>query len=116
VGRRYSVPDKTSRSDAFEEIDAHIERQMERPNTLGAALAIVQDDESVHLRDFDPAHFGGEAPTLQTPFVPIFDEVMLNLAPIVAAVAPGLAPSIVSTALAHGARRRTGPNEARSMS
>jgi hypothetical protein len=59
---------------------------------------------------------GGEAPTLQTSFVPFFDEVVLNLAPIVAAVALGLAPSIVSTALAHHDRGGTGPHEARSMS
>ena len=56
-GRRNSAPDRTSQSDApqsdaFEEIDAHIERQIERLNIPGAALAIVEDDEIAHLRGF----------------------------------------------------------------
>ena len=54
MGRRNSVPDRTSRSDTFEEIDAHIERQMERLNMPGVALAVVEDDEIVHLRGFGP--------------------------------------------------------------
>ena len=58
-GRRNSA-DRTSQSDApqsdaFEEIDAHIERQMERLNIPGAALAIVEDDEIAHLRGFGRA-------------------------------------------------------------
>jgi CubicO group peptidase (beta-lactamase class C family) len=68
-GRRNSAPDTTSQSDAFEEIDAHIERQMERLNIPGVALAIVEDDEIAHLRGFGKARPGGEEPTPQTPFI-----------------------------------------------
>src|SRR5918994_90258 len=68
-GRRNAAPDRTSQSDAFEEVDAHIERQMERLNIPGAALAIVEDDEIVHLRSFGEDRPGGEAPTPQTPFI-----------------------------------------------
>jgi CubicO group peptidase (beta-lactamase class C family) len=68
-GRRNSAPDRTSQSDAFEEIDAHIERQIERLNIPGAALAIVEDDEIAHLRGFGRARPGGEAPTPHTPFI-----------------------------------------------
>ena len=67
--RRNAVPDRTSQSDDFEEIDAHIERQVERLNIPGAALAIVEDDEIAHLRGFGKARPGGEAPTTQTPFI-----------------------------------------------
>ena len=68
-GRRNSAPDRTSQSDASEEIDAHIERQIERLNIPGAALAIVEDDEIAHLRGFGRARPGGEAPTPHTPFI-----------------------------------------------
>jgi len=68
AGRRNSAPDRTSQSDTFEEIDAHIKRQMERLNIPGAALAIVEDDEIVHLRGFGEARPGGEVPTPHTPF------------------------------------------------
>ena len=72
-GRRNSAPDRTSQrdapqSDALEEIDAHIERQIERLNIPGAVLAIVEDDEVAHLRGFGRTGPGGEAPTPQTPF------------------------------------------------
>ena len=67
--RRNAAPDRTSPSDAFEEIDAHIERQMERLNMPGVALAIVEGDKVVYLRGFGRARPGGEAPTPQTPFI-----------------------------------------------
>src|SRR5918994_1728560 len=67
--RRTTAPDNTSQSNDFEEIDAHIERQMERLNIPGAALAIVEGDEIAHLRGFGRARPGGEAPTSQTPFL-----------------------------------------------
>lgn len=66
--RRNSAPDMTSRSDDFGEIDAHIERQIERLNIPGVAFAIVEDGEISHLRGFGEARPGGEAPTPQTPF------------------------------------------------
>ena len=62
-------PGHNFQSDTYEEIDAHIERRMERLNVPGAALAIVEDDEIAHLRDFGRARPGGEAPTPQTPFI-----------------------------------------------
>ncbi|HET7269732.1 MAG TPA: serine hydrolase domain-containing protein [Rubrobacter sp.] len=68
-GRRNSAPDRTSQGDTFEEIDAHIERQMERLNIPGAALAVVEDDEIAHLRSFGETRPGGEAPTSHTPFI-----------------------------------------------
>jgi CubicO group peptidase (beta-lactamase class C family) len=67
-GRRKPAPDGTSQSGAFEEIDAHIERQMERLNVPGTSLAIVEDGEIAHLRGFGEARLGGEAPTPHTPF------------------------------------------------
>jgi CubicO group peptidase (beta-lactamase class C family) len=66
--RGKSAPHRTSQRDAYEEIDAHIERQMERLNFPGATLAIVEDNEIAHLRGFGQARPGGEAPTPQTPF------------------------------------------------
>jgi CubicO group peptidase (beta-lactamase class C family) len=68
-GRRNSAQDSSSQSDTFEEIDAHIERQMERLNMPGVALAIVEGDKVVYLRGFGRARPGGEAPTPQTPFI-----------------------------------------------
>jgi CubicO group peptidase (beta-lactamase class C family) len=68
-GRRNSAPNRTSQSDAFEEIDAHIERKMERLSIPGVAFAIVEGDEITHLRGFGLARPGGEAPTPQTPFI-----------------------------------------------
>ena len=44
---RNSAPDRTSRSDDFKEIDAYIERQMQRLNMPGVALAIVEGDKIV---------------------------------------------------------------------
>src|SRR5215208_1814369 len=67
--RRNSAPDRTSQNDDFEEIDAHIERQRERLNIPGATLAIVEGDEITHLRGFDRARPGGEAPAPHTPFL-----------------------------------------------
>jgi CubicO group peptidase (beta-lactamase class C family) len=67
--RGRAAPDRTSQSDAFEEVDAHIERQVERLNIPGVALAIVEGDEIAHLRGFGRARPGGEAPTPQTPFI-----------------------------------------------
>src|SRR5215213_5045885 len=68
-GRRNSAPDGASQSDTFEEIDAHIERQMERLNIPGVSLAIVEGDEIAHLRGFGRARPGDEAPTPHTPFL-----------------------------------------------
>jgi CubicO group peptidase (beta-lactamase class C family) len=67
--RRNAAPDRSSQNDNFEEIDAHIERQMERLNIPGATLAIVEGDEITHLRGFGRARPGGEAPAPHTPFL-----------------------------------------------
>jgi CubicO group peptidase (beta-lactamase class C family) len=68
-GRRNSAQDRTSQSDTFEEIDTHIERQKDRLNIPGVALAIVEGDKIVHLRGFGQARPGGEEPTPHTPFI-----------------------------------------------
>src|SRR5215204_5011990 len=67
--RRRSDPDSISESDPFEEIDAYVERQIDRLKIPGAALAIVEGDEIAHLRGFGQARPGGDAPTPQTPFI-----------------------------------------------
>src|SRR5215203_2587189 len=68
-GRRNPGPDRTYQSDTLEDIDTLIERQMERLNVPGAALAIVEGDEIAHLRGFGRARPGDEEPTPQTPFL-----------------------------------------------
>jgi CubicO group peptidase (beta-lactamase class C family) len=68
-GRRDSALGRTPQGDAFEEIDAYIERQMERLNIPGAALAVVEGNEIAHLRGFGRARPGSEEPTPQTPLV-----------------------------------------------
>src|SRR5918994_960382 len=67
--RGESTPHRSPQSDTYEAIDAYTERQLERLNVPGAALAIVEDDEIVHLRSFGEDRPGGEAPTPQTPFL-----------------------------------------------
>src|SRR5215217_6993278 len=67
--RRRSDPDSISESDPFEEIDAYVERQIDRLKIPGAALAIVEGDEIAHLRGFGQARPGGDAPTPRTPFI-----------------------------------------------
>jgi CubicO group peptidase (beta-lactamase class C family) len=54
--------------ESYDEIDAYLEQQMRRLNVPGAAFAIVEGDEIVHLREFGEAR-PGEAPTPRTPFV-----------------------------------------------
>jgi CubicO group peptidase (beta-lactamase class C family) len=54
---------------SFEELDAYIEKQMNRLNIPGLALAIVEDNKIVHLRGFGQARPGGETPSPLTPFV-----------------------------------------------
>ena len=58
----------TSSSTLHDAIDAYIEEQMQRLNIPGVSLAIVEDDQIVHLRGFGQARPGGETPTPQTPF------------------------------------------------
>ncbi len=53
---------------SYKEIDAYIERQLKSLNIPGAAFAIVEGNEIVHLQGFGQAHPGGEAPTPKTPF------------------------------------------------
>ena len=57
-----------SNDTCFEEIDKYIEQQLESLNLPGAAFAIVEGYEIVHLRGFGQARPNGEAPTPQTPF------------------------------------------------
>ena len=58
----------TTTQAGYEEIDAYIERHMDRLNIPGATLAIVEGDKIVHLRGFGQARPGGEVPSPQTPF------------------------------------------------
>jgi hypothetical protein len=44
-GRRNVAPDRTSQSDPLDEIDAHIQRQIDRLSMPGVALAFVEGDE-----------------------------------------------------------------------
>ena len=53
---------------SYDELDAYVQRQMDRLRIPGAALAIVDGEEIVHLRGFGRARPGGEAPSPQTPF------------------------------------------------
>lgn len=55
--------------DSYDAIDAYVKGEMRRLKIPGAALAIVEGDEIVHLRGFGYARPGGQAPTPQTPFV-----------------------------------------------
>ncbi len=57
-----------NKKETFSEIDVYIETQMKRLNIPGAALAIVEGDQIVHLRGFGRARPGGETPSAQTPF------------------------------------------------
>ncbi len=57
-----------SNNDSYDAIDGYVEEQMRRFNIPGASLAIVEDDQIVHLRGFGRARSNGEAPTPQTPF------------------------------------------------
>jgi CubicO group peptidase (beta-lactamase class C family) len=63
-----SPPRRASSGTPFEEIDAYIAEQIKRLNIPGAALAIVEGDQIVHLRGFGRTRPGGEPPSPQTPF------------------------------------------------
>lgn len=54
---------------SYDAIDAYVEKEMRRLNMPGVSLAIVEDDQIVHLRGFGRARPHGAAPTPQTPFV-----------------------------------------------
>jgi len=62
------APRRASRGTSFEEIDMFIAEQIKRLNIPGAALAVVEGDQIVHLRGFGRVRPGGEAPSPQTPF------------------------------------------------
>jgi CubicO group peptidase (beta-lactamase class C family) len=64
-----SAPDGEGQDDALAELDAYLDRQLGSLNVPGAALAVVEGDEIVHLRAFGRARPRGEAPSPQTPFV-----------------------------------------------
>jgi CubicO group peptidase (beta-lactamase class C family) len=54
---------------SFEELDAYMEKHINRLNIPGMALAIVEDNKIVHLRGFGQARPGGETPSPKTPFI-----------------------------------------------
>jgi CubicO group peptidase (beta-lactamase class C family) len=57
-----------SNNASYDEVDAYVQRQMDRLHIPGASLAIVEGNKIVHLHGFGLAHPDGEAPTPQTPF------------------------------------------------
>ena len=61
--------DRFSQKTSFDEIDAYIEKQLDALNLPGAALAIVEGDQIVHLKGFGVSSPDGKAPTPQTPFI-----------------------------------------------
>lgn len=52
----------------YDALDAYLQQQLDRLNLPGAALAIVEGDQIVHVRGFGQARPDGEAPSPQTPF------------------------------------------------
>ena len=63
------ISDEAPHSGIVAAIDAYINRHMNRLNVPGAALAIVEGDQIVHLRGLGRARPGGEAPSPRTPFI-----------------------------------------------
>lgn len=49
-------------------VDEYLQRKLRRLQVPGAALAVVEKGEIVHVRGFGKARPGGETPTGQTPF------------------------------------------------
>jgi CubicO group peptidase (beta-lactamase class C family) len=58
----------TSEYPSYTAIDAYVETQMRRLHIPGAALAVIEGNQILHLRGFGQARPGGEAPSPQTPF------------------------------------------------
>lgn len=52
----------------IDRIDSFIQSQMKRLNIPGAALAVVEGDQIIHMRGFGKAHPNGGDPLPQTPF------------------------------------------------
>jgi len=61
--------DGFSEKTSFDEIDTYIEKQLDALNIPGAALAIIEEDQIVHMKGFGVSSLNGNAPTPQTPFV-----------------------------------------------
>jgi CubicO group peptidase (beta-lactamase class C family) len=59
----------SSSGDLYDEVEEYIDRQLQSLNIPGAALAIVEGDEIVHLHGFGTDRPGGEAPSPGTPFI-----------------------------------------------
>ncbi|NCC34893.1 MAG: class A beta-lactamase-related serine hydrolase, partial [Chloroflexia bacterium] len=58
----------TTPNAAYAPLDTYLERQLTALNIPGAALAIVEGEQIVHVRTFGRAGPDGQAPTPQTPF------------------------------------------------
>ncbi|MBS3784359.1 MAG: beta-lactamase family protein, partial [Anaerolineae bacterium] len=69
VVAKTALTEAASSGTSYREVDAYVQRQMDRLRIPGASLAIVEGDEIVHLRGFGRARPGGEAPSPQTPFL-----------------------------------------------
>ncbi len=53
---------------SYDDVDAYVQRQLDRLSIPGASLAIVEGAEIAHARGFGRARPGGAAPAPQTPF------------------------------------------------
>jgi len=58
----------STKSTAYDKIDAYVKQQRRRLNIPGISLAIVEGDKIVHQGGFGRARPGGKAPSLRTPF------------------------------------------------
>lgn len=58
-----------AQSTTYDALDAYLQAQVDRLRIPGAALAVVEGKQIVHVRGFGKARPGGEAPSPQTPFV-----------------------------------------------
>ncbi len=67
VARSSPMPRHTA-SGPYEEIDKYISKQMRRLIIPGAAIAIIEGDQIVHMRGFGSAWPNCEPPTPRTPF------------------------------------------------
>lgn len=67
--RANQVSDGVSQEDAYQEIDAYLQKQLDALNIPGASLAVIEGDQIVHFKGFGISGPHGEAPTPQTTFI-----------------------------------------------
>lgn len=62
------IPGETNQVEGYEKVDRYVEEQLKALNIPGAAMAIIEGDQIVHVRGFGVSGPEGQAPTPQTPF------------------------------------------------